>query len=142
MAKPSFMSLVKKTGTLQKSSRNKRIDPLTLAKQKVLDALKVQQGYVALVIEGKPLPKSEKDREASIWFSKQLDGWWTSVRYGQKAIPIVDGQTDMLIGTLADVSAFYDAVATAITAGELDAQIGVLQSERSAALTGKHRKAA
>jgi hypothetical protein len=51
------MALVKKSGTLAKSSRSKRIDPLTLAKSKVLDALKVQKGYVDLVNADKPLPK-------------------------------------------------------------------------------------
>jgi len=38
---------------------------------------------------------------------------------------------------LTDVASFYDAVAAAIAAGELDAEIGKLQSDRSAALTGK-----
>ena len=49
------------------------------------------------------------------------------------------GQTAMLISEkLEDVATFYDAVAKAIQAGELDAQIGKLQAERSAALTGSH----
>jgi hypothetical protein len=103
----SFLKLVKKTGTLRKSSRSKLIDPLTLAKNKVLDALKVQKGYVALVAEGKTLPKTEGGRDAQVWFSKQLDGWWTSIRYGQAAIPIAEGQADMLIGPkLEDVAVF------------------------------------
>ena len=135
----SFLKIVKKTGQLPKSSRSKRIDPLTLAKQKVLDALKVQKGFVALVADNKPMPKNDAGREASTWFSKQLDGWWTSIRYGQLSIPIGEkGETDMFIGPkLEDVATFYDAVAVAITAGELDAQIGKLQEARSAALTGK-----
>lgn len=58
----------------------------------------------------------------------------------------MDGLADMLVGpNLPDVATFYDAVAVAIAAGELDAQIGKLQAERSAALTGKtgaHKKAA
>ena len=139
----SFMKLVQKTGKLAKSSRNKRIDPLTLAKNKVLAALKAQKGFVALVADNKPLPKNEAGREAGTWFSKQTDGWWTSIRYGQLSIPIADGQADMLIGPkLETVTAFYDAVADAIAAGELDAQIGKLQAERSAALAGKTRKPA
>jgi hypothetical protein len=129
------MSLVQKTGTLAKSSRSKRIDPLTLAKSKVLDALKVQKTYVALVAADKPLPK-RGDREASTWFKKENDGWWTSIRYGQVPIPI-DGQPDLLIGKLDDVATFYDAVAQAISKGELDSQIADLQTKRSAALSGK-----
>ena len=134
----SFMKLVQKTGKLAKSGRNKRIDPLTLAKNKVLAALKAQKGFVALVADNKPLPKNEAGREAGTWFSKQTDGWWTSVRYGQLSIPIADGQADMLIGPkLEDVTTFYDAVAEAIGKGELDGPIAKLQGERSAALTGR-----
>lgn len=131
----SFMSKVKKTATLAKSSRSKRIDPLTLAKSKVLDALKVQKSYVSLVAENRPLPKTETGRDMSTWFKKENDGWWTTIRYGQLPI-LIDGQPDLFIGKLEDLPAFYDAVATAIEAGELDAQIGKLQSERSAALRG------
>jgi hypothetical protein len=131
----SFLSMVKKTTTLPKSSRNKRIDPLTLAKTKILDALKLQRTYVALVVEDKPLPK-KGEREVTLWFSKQTEGWFTTIRYGQQAIPF-DGGADLLIGKLEDVATFYDAVAQAITAGELDAQITKLQTERSAALAGK-----
>jgi hypothetical protein len=128
------MALVKKSGTLAKSSRSKRIDPLTLAKSKVLDALKVQKGYVDLVIADKPLPK-KGEREASTWFKKENDGWWSTIRYGQLPI-LIDGHPDLFIGKLEDMTAFYDAVATAISAGELDTQIRKLQSERSAALRG------
>jgi hypothetical protein len=132
----SFMGMVKKTAELPKSSRSKRIDPLTLAKQKIIEALKTQRSYVALVVEDKPLPK-KGERETSTWFSKQTDGWWTSIRYGQQSIKI-DGNPDFFIGKLEDVAAFYDAVTKAIEAGELDAQIGKLQTERSAKLTGSH----
>ena len=38
---------------------------------------------------------------------------------------------------LEDVAAFYEAVFQAIVKGELDAQIGKLRGERSAALTGR-----
>jgi hypothetical protein len=130
----SFMKLVQTTGKLAQSSQNKRIDPLTLAKNKVLDALKVQKGFVAPVAENKPLPKNEAGREASTWFSKQADGWWTSIRYGQLSIPIADGQADMLIGPkLEQVAAFYDAVAAAIANGELDGAIGKTGQARKTA---------
>jgi len=134
----SFLKLVKKTGTLAKSSRSKRIYPLTQAKNKILDALKMQKGYVALVAEGKTLPKNDAGRDLSTWFSKQTDGWWTSIRYGQLSIPIDGKNADLLIGPkLEDVGTFYDAVSEAIQKGELDAQILKLQTERSAALTGR-----
>ena len=129
--------MVKKTTLLPKSSRSKRIDPLTLAKQKILAALKTQNGYVALEIEGKPFPKNNAGREASTWFSKQTDGWYTTIRYGQTPIMIVGGQPDMLISEkLEDVAAFYDAVSLAISKGELDVQIAKLQAEKSASLSG------
>ncbi|MSP01797.1 MAG: hypothetical protein EXR07_12225 [Acetobacteraceae bacterium] len=138
--KLSFMGMVKKTGTLPKNAGGKKVDPLTLAKTKIVEALKLQKGYVTLVAEDKPLPKNQASREASTWFCRQLDGWWTTVRYGQISIPMTDkGETAMLIGDkLEDVAAFYDAVITAITKGELDTQIGKLQADRSAALRGTH----
>jgi len=133
----SFLKLVKKTGSLPKSVGNKRVDALTLAKRKVIDALKVQKGYALLVAEGKPLPKSPGGREASIWFCKQLDGWWTTVRYGQQAIPISEkGEVAMLVSEqLEEVAALYEAVAESIERGELDAQILALHQAKSKALT-------
>ena len=70
----SFMKLVTKTGTLPKNAGGKKIDPLSSAKNKVLEALKVQKGYVQLVIEGKELPKNDAGRQASTWFCRQMDG--------------------------------------------------------------------
>ena len=136
----SFLSLVKKTGVLPKSVGNKRIDALTLAKRKIVDALKVQASYALLLAEGKPLPKSQAGREAGIWFCKQLDGWWTTVRYGQQAIPISEkGEVAMLVSEkLEEVAAFYDAVAESIERGELDAQILALHQAKSKALTAAH----
>ena len=133
----SFLSLVKKTGVLPKSVGDKRVDALTLAKRKVIDALKVQKGYALLVAEGKPLPKTQAGREAGIWFCKQLDGWWTTVRYGQQAIPISEkGEVAMLVSEkLEEVAAFYDAVVEAIERGELDTQILTLHQAKSKALT-------
>ncbi len=134
----SFMTMVKQTGKLEKTSRSRTIDPLTEAKSKILAAIDVQTGYARLLIEGRPLPKKGGDKTVSTWFSKQNDGWWTSIRYGQQAIRIDGENVDMLISTkLEDVIAFYAAVKTAIGKGELDTQIGKLQSERSAALKGK-----
>lgn len=108
----SFLTLVKKTGTLPKTSRSRTVDALTAAKGK------------------------GGDKTVSTWFSKQNDGWWTSIRYGQASIPIGEkGETDMLISDkLTDVLTFYGAVKIAIDKGELDAQIGKLQAEKSAAL--------
>ena len=125
----SFMQLVKKTGTLAKSSRSKRIDPLTLAKNKVLAALKVQQGYVALVAEDKPLPKKGG-------LGRPRRGSASTTRGGGPASATArclsrsgrGGQADMLIGSLEEVAAFYDAVTQAIGRGELDAQILKLQT--------------
>ena len=136
----TFMSMVKKTGTLPKTSRSRMVDPLTQAKQKVIAGLDVQEGFVRDLIDDKPLPKAKGgDKAVSTWFSKQTDGWWTSIRYGQIPIPIGEkGETDMLIGDLKDVMHFYAAVKIAIGKGELDAQIGKLQTERSAKLTGSH----
>lgn len=136
----SFLTLVKKTGALPKSIGNKRVDALTLAKRKVIAALNAQKGYALLVAEGKPLPKTQAGREAQIWFCKQLDGWWTTVRYGQQAIPISEtGEVAMLVSEkLEEVAAFYDAVAEAIERGELDPQILALHQAKSKALTEAH----
>lgn len=135
----SFMSMVKKSAELPKTSRSKLTDPLSVAKEKVIAALKVQIDYAQMVLVDQPLPTKTVDgkpRTVSTWFSKQDDGWWTSIRYGQQAIKI-NGQPDHLIGKLGDVHRFYDAVIEAVEKGELDAQIGTLQAEKSAALRGK-----
>lgn len=126
----SFMNLVKKTGSLPKSGRSKLTDPLTLAKEKIIKALQTQKEYALLVADGKPIPKTG-EREKTTWFSKQSDGWWANIRYGQKTIKI-DGNPDLFIGTLEDVATFFDSVAEAITKGEMDTQILAIQSERSA----------
>lgn len=129
------MGLVKSVEKLAKTSRSKTVDPLSAAKAKILKAIEVQKGYVALVKDGKPLPKSNGGKKTvGAWFSKQSTGWFTSIRYGQASIPIVGDKADMLIGELADVAKFYDAVAEAIGKGELDKQIAALQTAKSAAL--------
>ena len=130
----SFLTLVKVTGKLAKTGRSRTVDPLTEAKSKILAALGVQEGYARLLNDGQPLPKNG-EKTVSTWFSKQNDGWWTSIRYGQISIPIDGDKTDMLIGELSDVMNFYAAVKIAIGKGELDAQILALQQTRSAALT-------
>lgn len=131
----SFMSLVQKTGKLQKTSRSRTIDPLTAAKAKIIAALDQQEGFVRDLLDNKPLPKGKSgEKTVSTWFSKQNDGWWTSIRYGQVSIPMVDGQADMLIGDLKALQGFYAAVKQAIGQGELDGPIGKLQAEKSAAL--------
>lgn len=137
------MSLVKKTGTLAKTSRSRTIDPLTAAKSKVLAAIDTQEQLVRDLIDGQPLPKSGKgEKTVSTWFGKQNDGWWTSIRYGQVSIPIGErGETDMLIGDLNGLLGFYGALKIAIVAGELDGPIGKLQAEKSAALKAGKRAA-
>jgi hypothetical protein len=53
----SFLAMVKKTTAFPETSRNKRIaPPLAMAKNKILEALRVQTAYVALVAKDKPLP--------------------------------------------------------------------------------------
>jgi hypothetical protein len=136
----------KKVGAPPKYAGSKKGDPLTAAKTKVIDALKMQKGYVQLAIEGKPLPKTDAGREASTWFYREIDGsYWTTLRYGQLSIPLEGTSTAVQVGALAELPAFYDAVAQAIEKGELDELIMVLQRTRSAALkgeTGTTRKAA
>src|ERR1017187_7057997 len=79
----------KKVGAPPKYAGSKKGDPLTAAKTKVIDALKVQRQYVLLTIEGNPLPKTDGGREASTWFYKEIDGtYWTTLRYGQLSIPL------------------------------------------------------
>jgi hypothetical protein len=130
------MGFVQSVRAPTKSSRSKLTDPLTLAKEKILKAIDQQKAYVQLVIDGKPLPK-KGDKTVSVWFSNEADGWCASIRYGQASIPLgkTEKDTQLLIGKLDQVSLFFDAVAGAIKGGELDAAIGKLQSERSAALT-------
>ena len=132
------MAMVKKTSADKlKKVGDGKTDPLTLAKTKIIEAIKVQKGYLADTIAGKTIPKTSGNRERSLWFVKQADGWWTTVRYGQIPIPISGTETAVLISEkLEDVAAFYDAVAKAIQAGELDAQIGKLMADRSASLKG------
>ena len=136
----------KKVGAPPKYAGSKKGDPLTAAKTKVLDALKVQKGYAQLTIEGKPLPKTDAGREGSTWFYREIDGsYWTTLRYGQLSIPLEGTNTAVQIGALAELPAFFDAAIQAIQKGELDEPIMKLQQTRSAALkgeTGTIRKAA
>ena len=79
--------------------------------------MKVRMGRVALVAEITPLPKNGRDRETSARFSKQSDGWLTSIRYGQMPIPVGEGgQADILIGAR-NIWRRSDAVAAAICQG-------------------------
>ena len=134
----SFMSMVQSVRQPTKSSRSKLTDPLTLAKEKILKAIEQQKVYVALVLDSKPLPK-KGEKTVSVWFSNESDGWCASCRYGQASIQLGANKADtqVLIGKLADIPAFFDALANAIRGGELDARIGKLQAEKSAALKGK-----
>jgi len=128
----------KKVGAPPKFAGSKKGDPLTAAKAKVIDALKVQKEYVQLTIEGKPLPKTDGGRGTSTWFYREIDGsYWTTLRYGQLSIPLEGTNTAVQVGPLADLPAFYDAALAAIQKGELDEPIMVLQRTRSAALKGK-----
>jgi hypothetical protein len=128
----------KKVGAPPKYAGSKKGDPLTAAKTKVIEALKVQKEYAQLTIEGKPLPKTDAGREASSWFYREIDGtYWTTLRYGQLSIPLEGTNTAVQVGALAELPAFYDAAAQAITKGELDEPIMILQRARSAALTGE-----
>ena len=132
----SFMAMVQKTGKLAKTSRSRTIDPLTAAKNKIIAAVGQQEAFVADLIDNKPLPKSKSgEKTVSTWFSKQNDGWWTSIRYGQVSLPLgPNDETDLLIGDLKSLLGFYGAVKIAIGKGELDGPIGKLQAEKSAAL--------
>ena len=130
----TFMAMVKKSDTLPKSSRSKLVDPLTLAKEKIVKALQEQKRLASLVAKGETLPKTDGGkRDTAVWFSKQRDGWWTKIRYGQAAM-LINGHADFFIGKIEDMPAFYDLVITSIEKGELDAQIGALQEKKSAAL--------
>ena len=55
----------------------------------------------------------------------QLEGWWTTVRYGQQAIPISEkGEVATLVfEKLEEVAAFYVAVAEAIGRGRWTANL-------------------
>src|ERR1700730_14235775 len=88
--------------------------PIHSDEEQVLAAMKVRMGRVALVAEITPLPKNGRDRETSARFSKQSDGWLTSIRYGQMPIPVGEGgQADILIGAR-NIWRRSDAVAAAI----------------------------
>jgi hypothetical protein len=120
-----------------KYAGSKKGDPLTVAKAKVVEGLKTQRGYVQVVIEGKPLPKTDGGRDASTWFYREIDGtYWTTLRYGQLSIPLEGAATAVQVGALAELPAFYDAAAQAIQRGELDEPIMKLQQARSTALKG------
>jgi len=103
---------------LAKTCRSRTADLLTEAESKILAALGVQEGYACLPSDGEPLP-SNGEKTVATSFSKQNDGWWSSVRYGQISIPIDGEKTDMLIGELKDVMNFYAAVKMAIGTGAL-----------------------
>jgi hypothetical protein len=94
----------KKVGAPPKYAGSKKGDPLTAAKTKVIDALKVQKGYVQLVTEGKPLPKTDGGREANTWFYREIDGtYWTTLRYSQLSIPLEGTNTVVQVGALAEL---------------------------------------
>jgi hypothetical protein len=128
----------KKVDAPPKYASSKKGDPLTAAKTKVIEALKVEKEYAQLTIEGKPLPKTDAGREGSTWFYREIDGtYWTTLRYGQLSIPLEGTNTAVQVGPLAELPAFYGAAAQAIQKGELDEPIMTLQRARLAALKGE-----
>jgi hypothetical protein len=135
----SFMSLVTNVGKPEKSSRSRTVDPLTLAKQKILAGIENQKKYLAEVEAGKPLPTTEGGKTVSVWFRKKNGGYSTTIRYGQASIPFgaTKDDTELDIGTAEQLIAFYDAVSEAIGKGELDEKIATMQLAKSASLKGK-----
>ncbi len=134
----------RKTAPLTKTTGTKKGNPLDIAKGKVLEAIGVQKGYAQLTIDGKPIPKAEgKTRSTSTWFYQNMDGWWTTLRYGQLPIPLNEkNDFAIFVGEKADdLVPFYDAVIAAVQKGEMDAPIRTLQEARSKSLTGRTRKA-
>ena len=135
----SFMALVKEVRAPIKSSRSKTVDPLTLAKQKILKALMEQERLIIdYAMKNEPLPK-KGEKTVSAWFSRQSDGWCSSIRYGQASLQIgpKETDTDMLIGDLPAVLNFYRAVRVAIDKGEMDSVIAKAQRKKSDLLKGK-----
>ena len=104
----SFMTLVRKTGTSSEVS-------------------------TASALPGSPWRRTRASKPKVLKTDRRV---WTSIRYGQVAIPIEDTRTSHW--PVESVPMFYEAVGRAIEAGELDAQFGKLQTERSAALEGKN----
>lgn len=97
----SFITGTMKVGRVAKSSRSKTVDPLTVAKDKVVKGIESQKALVKLVVEGKPLPKTKGgDKSVSTWWSKQSDGYWTHLAYGQLPIPIIPAKLDEQLNAL------------------------------------------
>jgi hypothetical protein len=121
-----------------KGAGTKQGDPLTSAKNRVIAGAKAQKTYVQLLIDGKELPKMEGGKKTvSVWFYKEADGSYaTRLRYGQSAIPLDGTKTGVRVGALKDLIPFYDSVIKALDAGELDAQISVMQAKKSDDLKG------
>ena len=137
----SFMKLVKKSGELPSKGSTRTGDPLAIAKTAILKALDQQKGYLSAFEKGDALPKTKGGKKGvSTCFTKTGEGYWTGIRYGQLPIPIGDAP-GLLIGTAAELQAFYDAVKASIAGGEMDGVIGDLQKKRSASLKGRTGKA-
>lgn len=119
MQQYSFMEGVESSATLPKTNRKKTDDPIMVMKVRFLQGLKRQKEFAALLLEGKPLPKTPAGRDPHIWFSKQADGWWVSMQVNRKKLTM-DGYSDMKVGTLEATEAFYGMVVKAVETGELD----------------------
>jgi hypothetical protein len=129
----------RKVGTAPRMGGARKGDALTIAKGKVVDGITQQKHYASLAARNEELPRGKGGRATSVWFFRSLDGYWTTIRYGQLPIPMNDkGDFDVFIGDKLDgLQSFYDAVIEAVRKGELDAAISELQQKRSAALLGR-----
>ena len=118
----------------------KKGDPMVAAKAKIVAGIENQKNFVNLTASGQSLPRGKGGRMMSTWFYREMDGsYWTTLRYGQIAIPLDGEKTAVSIGKIEEMPAFYDAVTASIHKGELDPIISDLQKKRSESLKGVKR---
>jgi hypothetical protein len=133
----SFLSLAEKSASGKPKKANGKSDPLQTAKDAVANAIEDQKKYLALIGEGKPLPKTKSGtKTVSPWFWSADDGYWTTLRYGQLTIDL-GTENQWWFSSIEKLHAFYDAVKEGILTGQMNAVIGELQKKRSASLTGR-----
>lgn len=90
--------------------------------------ISLQKNYLCKQASNIELPKTKSgSKTVSTWFRLTNEGYWTNIRWGMRSLKLGNNRA-WLFQTASELNAFYDAVATAIEAGELDK---VIEAEAS-----------
>lgn len=123
--------------TFKEFSRNSKIDPVLLRRDRPLAAIAEQQKVLAAALKGESYAVAatrtwkvdgEKVRETvertvRAWFVEQGGGWYVQCKYGARPLRLHDKGNAVFVPKLDAVSAVLDAFKLAAMSGELDAAL-------------------